>query len=147
MHFYTWEMCMLMEMVFCCTAWRTRSRGWNIKSTTLFFHGILMWWLCFWTKFKRCSTTWSTRRNQILIPSCHEFWWIFNFFLPCPSNFVVISYLLVGSTAKFPSATNLGMPPTTLIVLKNTWHKCKRLSVFSLVIDATIFKKKSSLRR
>jgi hypothetical protein len=30
------------------------------------------------------------------------------------------------------------MPPATLIVLKNTWHKCKRLSVFSLVINATI---------
>jgi hypothetical protein len=46
-------------------------------------------------------------------------------------------YILKGSITKFPSATNLGMPPTTPIVLKNTWHMCKRLNVFSLLIDAT----------
>lgn len=87
MHLYTWEMCMLMEMVFCCTTWRTRSRRWNRKSATLLFHGGFMWWLYSWTKLCKCVATWSTSRNSILVPSCHKSWWIFKEQVVAPFKF------------------------------------------------------------
>jgi hypothetical protein len=44
---------------------------------------------------------------------------------------------LVGFVTNFTSAMNLGIPPTTLTLPRNTWHNHKRSSLFSPMIDVT----------